>query len=128
MSDETSTGAAGAPGRFIVKVLPLDVDLVVRLGESVMAAAQRLGYYWPTRCRGQALCTACLFEVVAGPESFSSVEPLEHSALSSVSGAPAKQTGRLRLGCQARPLDAATILKRGVKLADPPQRSTGFFA
>lgn len=109
-----------------VKVLPLGVEIIVLSGESLMAAAQRQGYFWPTRCRGQALCTACLFEVTSDQESFSSVEPLEQSALSSLSSFQAKRDGQLRLACQARPTRSVTVFKRGVRLAEAPRRATGF--
>jgi ferredoxin, 2Fe-2S len=92
-----------------------------------MAAAQRQGYIWPTRCRGQALCTACVFEVVSGGDCFSSIEPLEQSALTTLPGHQARSEGQFRLACQARPVGEATIVKRGVKLAGAPHRSTGFF-
>lgn len=108
-----------------VRVLPLDVELTVHSGESMMAAAQRQGYFWPTRCRGQALCTACLFEVVAG--EFDPVEPLEQDALDSLREFQAKRAGPLRLGCQARPNTTATVFKRGVKPAEAPPRPTGLF-
>jgi 2Fe-2S ferredoxin len=110
-----------------VQVLPLDVELTVHSGESMMAAAQRQGYYWPTRCRGQALCTACLFEVVSGGEGFDPVEPLEQEALESLSAFQAKRPGQLRLGCQARPRAAAAVFKRGMKPAETPRRPTGFW-
>jgi 2Fe-2S ferredoxin len=110
-----------------VRVLPLDVELTVHPGESMMSAAQRQGYFWPTRCRGQALCTACLFEVVSGDENFDPVEPLEQEALESLSAFQAKKAGQLRLGCQARPHAAAAVVKRGVKPAEPQRRPTGFW-
>lgn len=110
-----------------VRVLPLDVELSVRPGESMMAAAQRQGYFWPTRCRGQALCTACLFEVVSGNEEFDPVEPLEREALESLSEFQAKRENSLRLGCQARPGGPAAVFKRGMKPAGQPRPSTGFW-
>jgi 2Fe-2S ferredoxin len=110
-----------------VRVLPLDVELIVHPGESMMAAAQRQGYDWPTRCRGQALCTACLFEVVSGGDGFSPVRPLEQAALESLSEFQAKRAGRLRLGCQARPGAAATVFKRGVKPAERRRRPIGYW-
>src|SRR5258707_15458205 len=88
----------------IVRVLPIDVDIIVRPGESLMTAAQRQGYFWPTRCRGQALCTACLFEVASGDESFGPIETLEHSALTSLASFQARRERPLRLACQARPV------------------------
>jgi 2Fe-2S ferredoxin len=112
---------ATPPDALDVRVLPLDVELTVHTGESIMAAAQRQGYFWPTRCRGQALCTACLFEVVSG--GFEPVEPLEQEALDSLDALQAKRTGRLRLGCQARPRTAATVFKRGVKPAEQVRRT-----
>jgi ferredoxin, 2Fe-2S len=110
-----------------VRVLPLDVELTVHPGESMMAAAQRQGYFWPTRCRGQALCTACHFEVVSEGEVFDPIEPLEQDALETLSAFQAKRAGQLRLGCQARPRAPAAVFKRGVKPAEPPRRPTGFF-
>jgi ferredoxin len=110
-----------------VRVLPLDVELTVHPGESMMSAAQRQGYFWPTRCRGQALCTACLFEVVSGSEEFDPIEPLEQEALESLSAFQTKRTGQLRLGCQARPRAAAAVFKRGMKPAERPRRPTGFW-
>jgi 2Fe-2S ferredoxin len=110
-----------------VRVLPLDIELTVRPGESMMAAAQRQGYFWPTRCRGQAICTACLFEVVSGGEGFEPVRSLEADALEDLSEFQAKRAGELRLGCQARPRAAATVFKRGVKRAERPRRPISFF-
>ncbi|MFC8827369.1 2Fe-2S iron-sulfur cluster-binding protein [Streptomyces sp. NPDC057137] len=110
-----------------VRVLPLDVELTVRPGESMMAAAQRHGYFWPTRCRGQALCTACLFEVVSGDEEFDPVQPLEQEALESLSEFQATRRYPLRLGCQARPGGPAAVFKRGMKPADRPRPTTGFW-
>ncbi|MFF7602513.1 2Fe-2S iron-sulfur cluster-binding protein [Streptomyces mirabilis] len=110
-----------------VRVLPLNVELTVHPGESLMAAAQRVGYFWPTRCQGQALCTACLFEVVSGNEEFAPIEPLEQGALESLSEFQAKRERPLRLGCQARPGGPAAVFKRGMKPADRPRPSTGFW-
>jgi 2Fe-2S ferredoxin len=108
-----------------VRVLPLDIELTVHSGESVMSAAQRQGYFWPTRCRGQALCTACLFEVVSSSTDFEPIEPLEQEVLESISGFQARRSRPLRLGCQARPHAPAVVFKRGVTTAEPPQRPIG---
>lgn len=92
-----------------------------------MEAAQRQGYYWPTRCRGQALCTACLFEVVSSEDSFDPAEPLEQDVLDSLSAFQDKRPGQLRLGCQARPRRPGTVFKRAVKPAGKPPRLAGFW-
>jgi ferredoxin, 2Fe-2S len=122
-ADAPGADAPGVP----VRVLPLDVELTVRPGESMMAAAQRQGYFWPTRCRGQAICTACLFEIVAGGEGFSPIKQLEQEALESLSEFQARRAGQLRLGCQARPQAAATVFKRGVTPAERRRRPAGFW-
>jgi len=125
--DSAVEGASDDEPEVRVRVLPSDIELTVHPGESMMSAAQRQGYFWPTRCRGQALCTACLFEVVSGDESFDEIEPLEREALESLREFQAKHVGRLRLGCQAHPHASASVFKRGVKPAEPPRRPTGLF-
>jgi ferredoxin len=102
-------------GEIRMRVLPLNVELAVRPGEPLMTAAQRQGYFWPTRCRGQALCTACLFEIVSGDDAFDPPRPLEQEALESLSAFQSRRPGQLRLGCQARVHGDATVLKRGIK-------------
>ena len=47
-----------------VRVEPSGITLDVRDGETVMAAARRAGYRWPTICGGLADCGACALEVV----------------------------------------------------------------
>jgi len=117
---------ATPPPEVRIRVLPLDVELTVHSGESVMAAAQRQGYFWPTRCRGQALCTACLFEVVSGGEGLAEIEPLEQEALETLSAFQEKRAGQLRLGCQARPLAAVTVFKRGMKPAEQGRKTAAW--
>lgn len=111
-----------------VRVLPMDVELTVRAGESVMEAARRQGYFWPTRCRGQALCTACLFDVMSDSEDFGPVGALEREALESLRGFQERRDRRLRLACQARPCGSGVVFKRGVRIADPSPRATGIWS
>jgi 2Fe-2S ferredoxin len=109
-------------GEHVVRVLPLDLALTVRPGETLMAAAQRHGYTWPTRCRGQALCTACLFEA-HGPEGdFAPPGPAETQALETLKAFRERRGGHLRLGCQARPCRDTTVFKRGVRTEAEPHR------
>ena len=42
----------------VVRVEPAGVDIPVDDGETLMAAAVRAGYRWPTVCGGQAQCGA----------------------------------------------------------------------
>ena len=51
-----------------VRVEPDGHVIPVGEGESLIEAAWRQGYDWPTTCYGQARCTACHVEVVSGGE------------------------------------------------------------
>ncbi len=99
-----------------VHVEPAGVDIDVGEGESVMHAAERQGYRWPTVCHGQAVCTTCFFEVVEGAEHLAPAQPLERGALA---GSPLTQAaaGDVRLACQARVTGPVTVRKRGVRPA-----------
>ena len=52
-----------------VHIEPANIDITVEDGETILHAAERLGYHWPTVCHGQAICTTCVFEVVDGSEN-----------------------------------------------------------
>jgi len=97
-----------------VHVEPAGIDIEVGDGESVMHAAERHGYRWPTVCHGQAICTTCFFEVVEGGEHLAPPQDLERNALAQ---SPLVQvaTGEVRLACQARVAGAVTVRKRGVR-------------
>jgi len=97
-----------------VRVEPLGVDVRVRAGERLMAAAERQGYGWPTLCHGQAACTACWIEV-DDPEAFEPPAPLELKALSLFDGRSFYAGKNIRLACQARPLRDTVVTKRGVR-------------
>ena len=49
-----------------VRVEPIGVTFELRPGETLMAAAQRRGYWWPTICKGNAQCNRCAVRVVDG--------------------------------------------------------------
>ena len=99
-----------------VRVEPAGIDLDVADGETVMHAAERLGYRWPTVCHGQAVCTTCFVEVLDGPANLTPPARLERTALAS-SPVVAVATGEVRLACQARVTGAVTVRKRGVRVA-----------
>jgi ferredoxin len=50
------------------RVEPLGVDLDVEEGETIMEAALRHGYRWPTICGGNASCGACCLQVLRGAQ------------------------------------------------------------
>jgi 2Fe-2S ferredoxin len=99
-----------------VHVEPAGLDIDVGEGESVMRAAERQGYRWPTVCHGQAVCTTCFFEVLEGSEHLAPPQDLERTALAQ---SPVVQvaSGEVRLACQARVTGAVTVRKRGVRPA-----------
>jgi 2Fe-2S ferredoxin len=101
-----------------VRVEPAGVDIEVGDGESVMHAAERQGYRWPTVCHGQAICTTCFFEVIDGGEHVAPPEPLERAALAQ--SPVAQAASGARLACQARVTGPVTVRKRGVRPADEP--------
>ena len=55
---------------MVVRVEPSGALIGVRQGETLMAAAERQGYRWPTICHGQAVCTACCIVLDNNLEAF----------------------------------------------------------
>ena len=103
-----------------VHVEPAGIDIEVAEGESVMAAAERQGYRWPTVCHGQAICTTCYFEVIEGGAHVAPPQPLERNALAQsplIQGTVAQGAVAVRLACQARVTGPVTVRKRGVRPA-----------
>jgi 2Fe-2S ferredoxin len=95
----------------LVRVDPNGIVLDVRADESLIEAAWRLGYEWPTTCYGQAECTTCAFELIDGADHASPVGPDEAAAL----GALGAGRRALRLACRVRFHGDAVVRKRGVR-------------
>jgi 2Fe-2S ferredoxin len=102
--------------RPVVHVEPLGIDLEARPGETIIEAAWRLGYHWPTVCYGQASCLTCHVEVLDGAEHLTPVDDQERVAIEQ--GMPRRRTdlSRIRLACQARVHGAVTVRKPGVRV------------
>jgi 2Fe-2S ferredoxin len=105
--------------RPVVHVEPIDVDLVIEPGETIIEAAWRLGYWWPTACYGQAQCTLCQLDVLDGDENLNEVgdeerDVLEHHIIRGMR----RDLSRLRLACRAQPTGDVTVHKEGVT---PPE-------
>jgi 2Fe-2S ferredoxin len=94
-------------------VEPLGVEFDVRPSESVIQAAWRAGYQWPTTCWGQAECGVCSMEIVEGVELLGPAEKLESNRLRSLP----RQGGGRRLACQTRMVadGSVTVRKPGVR-------------
>jgi len=85
-------------------------------GATIMETARALGFYWPTTCDAQGICTSCAAQVLEGMENLSPMGPSERATLEGELGAVAVRHGRWRLACQARLLDGdVEVLKRGVR-------------
>lgn len=101
-----------------IRLEPLSVEFVALEGETVMAAALRCGYRWPTVCNGQGLCTVCFIEVIDHPEQLAPMNGAETERLAEFSGRRFYQDP-LRLACQARVAGNVTVRKKGVTVIPP---------
>jgi 2Fe-2S ferredoxin len=102
-----------------VTILPANLEIEVKPGDTLMGAAQGLGFYWPTTCGGQAICTTCLTEVVSGAELLADMSRSERKTLAAERG-EAILSRPMRLACQATVLREGAIVvnKLGVRAAD----------
>jgi 2Fe-2S ferredoxin len=95
-----------------VRVEPDGIELDVALGETVMAAAVRSGWVWPTVCGGLAECGVCVLKVLASG-ALPSPAPLEQGRLDAL---PLARRAEWRLACQLRPeTEGLVVRKRGVR-------------
>lgn len=103
-------------GYHCVDVQPGGFVLSVCEGETVMAAAERLGYRWPTLCHGEGTCSICWAQVISGAQNLDAPSEAEQQTLELLS--PQLRAGRqVRLGCQARVRGDLTVRKTGVRPA-----------
>ena len=100
-----------------LRILPLDVEIEAAAGETVMRAAERLGYYWPTTCGGEGRCTTCACEVIEGGAALGPMGRAEQRTLVEERGEGVLRTAT-RLACQARIEQAegtVVVRKAGVR-------------
>jgi adenylate cyclase len=96
-----------------VTVLPREVMVRVRPGQSIYEAAVQSEIRWPTTCEGSGTCHLCVMSVIEGAEDLAPPEPLEAEGLAEV--VDNIQRGPLRLACQVRPTRDLVVFKRGVR-------------
>ncbi|MDT3442257.1 MULTISPECIES: 2Fe-2S iron-sulfur cluster-binding protein [unclassified Pseudofrankia] len=102
--------------RRVVHVEGSGIHLDAEPGETIIEAAWRLGYYWPTVCWGQAECTACYVKVIEGAHQLGPIPPDEQDALDHCLPRAAKYgPGEARLACRAEVLGEVTVQKTGVR-------------
>jgi 2Fe-2S ferredoxin len=80
----------------------------VREGETLMAAALRAGYRWPTVCGGLAECGACAVRIAA----------LEAARLATLPDRRLHPDAEFRLACRMQPNGTDLVVhKKGVRPA-----------
>jgi len=100
----------------VIHVDPVGADLELEPDETIIEAAWRLGYHWPTTCYGQATCTVCHVEVLGGGEHLTPADDEEQDALDrGLPGSRRRDSGEIRLACRARATGDATVRKKGVR-------------
>lgn len=96
-----------------VRVMPAGVEIEVDDGESLMSAALRQGYRWPTVCGGLGTCRTCFVEVRVGVEKCSPMSQLEAEGIAALRK---PVDGETRLACQVRISGGeVTVHKSGVR-------------
>jgi ferredoxin, 2Fe-2S len=97
-----------------VRIEPGGIELDVHDGETIMAAASRAGYRWPTVCGGHAECGVCALEVLSADATLPAPEPLEADRLATLPERRLRPDVHYRLACQLRGVDGLVVHKRGV--------------
>jgi 2Fe-2S ferredoxin len=97
-----------------VRVEPSGITLDVRDGETVMAAARRAGYRWPTICGGLADCGACALEVVECGAALPRPTTIEAVRLNVLVERRRYPDRTFRLACQLAPTTDLVVRKTGV--------------
>jgi 2Fe-2S ferredoxin len=97
-----------------VRVEPSGITLAVEDGETVMAAARRAGYRWPTICGGLADCGACALEVVEGGDALPRPTTVEGMRLNALVERRRYPDRTYRLACQLVPTTDVVVRKTGV--------------
>jgi ferredoxin len=101
-----------------VRVEPAGLDLTVRGGETVFAAALRAGVKWPTICYGQTRCTACALRVVEGFQNVLPADPAEQVIIRQMASRGGRASSRdTRLACRLTVTGDVTVEKKGAKPA-----------
>lgn len=102
-----------------VVIQPSGLEYEVRIGDTLMGSAVGQGWYWPTTCGGQGVCTTCLTEIVSGGELLSEMSRSERKTLAAERG-EAMLAKPMRLACQTAVLREGTVVvnKSGVRSAD----------
>lgn len=99
---------------YPISIQPGDITFDVAEGETVIAAAWRNHYYWPTICGGRGECTACHLFIEDGSDNAVPPEPTELAMLEGVR-ARTRSDLPVRLACQLRTTGPMTVKKKAVR-------------
>jgi 2Fe-2S ferredoxin len=91
------------------------VQIDVLPDETLIEAAWRCGYDWPTVCYGQAQCGACMVAVIAGAQHLQALPEDEAEALRILRGRRVPRGAVRRLACRLKFDGPITVEKRGVQ-------------
>ena len=108
---EVATVTDGSTGHEIT-MKPADAVIGVGPGESVLTAAFREGYRWPSVCGGEAMCGTCFVKVEEGAEHISPIGDAEAFRLKFIGRA---NDPTIRLACQMHLSGDVVAFKRGVR-------------
>ena len=98
-----------------VAVEPLGASFDIEPDETIIQAAWRAGYTWPTICNGQGNCKVCVTLVLDGLENLLPIEAYEEEGLAQVRDTLPNGGEGWRLACQARVRGDIRVKKIGVK-------------
>jgi len=106
----------------IVRVVPSEITLEVRAGETLIEAAWRQGWYWPTSCYGNAICSRCYVEVQDGFRNLHPPADDEQETLERVRNMSRACPESVRLACRLRLFGDAVVRKTGVVYVGSKER------
>jgi 2Fe-2S ferredoxin len=101
-----------------VTVEPAGVEFDIGPHETVLAAATRQGYRWPTVCGGMGTCHTCTLTVVDGEEHLSEIGEWEAEGLSEINATWTREAGPRRMACQVEVSGDVRVRKHGVRKSE----------
>lgn len=99
----------------MIHVKPSGVSFEAEADETIMAAAIRQGFSWPTICGGQGTCKTCVCLILEGKSNLIDIDVFEREALASIAETLPDQGEGWRLACQTKATGEVTLRKIGVR-------------
>jgi 2Fe-2S ferredoxin len=102
----------------MIQVEPSGAAFDIQANETIIQAAWRNGYTWPTICNGRGTCKTCVFLTLDGEPNLSVVEAWEQEGLQSIADSLPNAGRDWRLACQATVHGNVRLRKIGVRKQD----------